>query len=192
MNVDRFNRGVLLVLGLLLLAAGAAGALAYTDALGWSMADRAVADNAVSRYVAANGRWLWPLVAAAALLVLVLAVRWLVSVLLATDRARTLAVRTDRPADEHTTLAGPALEAAVRDQIEGYRGVASARVRLTGKPRQPTMAIDVHTSTQAGELAELCQRIQQGVLADARRVLDRPDLPVRLDVDATGAGPRVA
>ncbi len=187
MNVDRFDRIALLVIGALLLAAGSAGLLAHTDALGWSLRDRVLADNPVSRYAADNGRWLWPVVVACAVVVLVLAVKWMLAVLLATDRLRTVALRPEPDAGEHTTLAGPALEEAVRDQIEGDRGVASAKVRLLGEPQKPIMAVGVRTSAP-GRLAALCDRIEHGALADARRVLGRPDLPVRVDLD-TGRRP---
>ncbi|MEV4410964.1 alkaline shock response membrane anchor protein AmaP [Catellatospora sp. NPDC049609] len=184
MNVDRFNRVALLVLGLLLLGAGTAGVLAHTDALGWSATGRPVAGDAVPRYLDANP-WVWPVAAVAALAVLLLALRWLLAVLLASDRLRTLTLRTDRQAGDHTTLAAAALAGAVRDQIERYRGVASAKVRLTGKPERPTMAVAVGTDPgpAQGDLGSLCERIERGALADARRALGRPDLPVRLDLD---------
>ncbi|BCJ76886.1 hypothetical protein CS0771_64300 [Catellatospora sp. IY07-71] len=190
MNLDRVNRAALLVVGLLLLAAGVTGALAYTDALQWALPGRALADNPVSRYAGANGRWFWPLVCLAALVVLLLALRWLAALLLTTDQVRTLELPGSAQAGEQTTVAGPALEAAVRDQIEGYRGVTSARVHLTGRPQQPVMKVDVDTS-ELGELPALCRRIEHGALADARRALGRPDLPIRLDLDARRAPTRV-
>ncbi|GAA1636318.1 alkaline shock response membrane anchor protein AmaP [Catellatospora bangladeshensis] len=189
MNVDRFNRAALLILGLLLLAAGAAGLAAYTDMFGWSMTDRAVADTA-DRYTGAGGRWLGPLAAVAALVVLLLALRWLAAVLLSTDRVRTLALGPDGRGGEHTQLAGSAMEGAVRHQLEGYRGVTSAKVRLVGKANEPKMAVEVNTC-ERGELAALCERIERGVLADARRALGRDDLPVRLDLDVDRSRARV-
>ncbi|GHJ47065.1 hypothetical protein Cs7R123_44070 [Catellatospora sp. TT07R-123] len=100
----------------------------------------------MSRYAADNGRWLWPVVVACAVVMLVLAVKWMLAVLLATDRLRAVALRTEPDTGEHTTLAAPALEEAVRDQIEAYRGVASAKVRLLGEPQKPIMAVGVRTS----------------------------------------------
>ena len=69
MHADRSNRVALLLLGLLLLAAGAAGVLAAAGTFGSATAGRALADNPVSRYVGDNGRWLWPVAALAAFLV---------------------------------------------------------------------------------------------------------------------------
>lgn len=189
MNVDRFNRIALFVVGVLLLGAGAAGLLAHTDALGWSATEQPVAGDFVNRYLA-NG-WVRPAVVVAALILLLLALRWLLAVLLSSDRLRTLVLRTDRQTDEHTTLAATALEGAVRDQIERYRGVSSAKVRLTGKPENPTMAVAVDTGTQ-GDIGALCERIEHGALADARHVLGQPNLPVRLDLDARRGQARVA
>ncbi|WP_155370144.1 alkaline shock response membrane anchor protein AmaP [Catellatospora vulcania] len=190
MNVDRFNRIALLVAGLLLLGAGTAGVLAHTDALGWSATEQPLVGDPVNRYLSAN-TWVRPAAVAAALILLLLAVRWLLAVLLSSDRLRTLVLRTDQQSDEHTTVAATALEGAVRDQIERYRGVTSAKVRLLGKPENPTMTVAVDTGDQ-GDIAALCERIEHGALADARQVLGRPNLPVRLDLDTRRRQARVA
>lgn len=191
MNVDRFNRVVLLLIGLLLLGAGAAGVLAHTDALGWSVTEQPVAGDPVRRYLEGNS-WVWPVAVVAALAVLALALRWLLAVLLSSDRLRTLVLRTDdRQADEHTTLAAAALTGAVRDQIERYRGVASAKVRLIGKPENPTMAVNVDTDIRS-DIGALCERIERGALADTRHALGQPNLPMHLDIDARRGQARVA
>ena len=75
MHADRSNRIALLLLGLLLIAAGAAGMLAATGVFGSATRDQSLADNPVSRYAGNNGSWLWPVAAVVALVVLALVVR---------------------------------------------------------------------------------------------------------------------
>ncbi|GIH03100.1 hypothetical protein Rhe02_11670 [Rhizocola hellebori] len=191
MHADRTNRILLLLLGLLLTAAGVAGLLAGSGAFGSALADRTLADSALSRYFGDNGRWLWPVAAAVAVIVLLLVLRWLFAVLFSTDRVRVLALHTDRATDR-TTLAAPAVARAVRGEIEGYHSVRAARVWLIGDPEEPRMAVTVDVDGDA-DLGALRDRIEHGALAHARHALDRPDLPIRLDLELTRQQPaRVA
>lgn len=188
MHADRFNRVALLVLGLLLLAGGAAGVLVATGVFGSATADRTIADNPVSRYAGDNGRWLWPVAAGVAIVVLALALRWLYAVLFSTDRVGGLALHTDGRAAERTTLAASAVAAAVRSEIESYRGVGRASVRVIGEPEQPQVAVTVYTDGNS-DLGALRDRIEYGALAHARQALDQPELPIRLDLELTGRQP---
>ncbi len=191
MHADRTNRIVLLLVGLLLTVTGVAGLLAGSGAFGSAVADRTLAENGLSRYVGDIGRWFWPVAAAVALIMLLLVVRWLFTVLFSTDRVRVLSLHTDRAADR-TTLAGPAVARAVRDEIEGYRSVQSAKVWFIGKQEEPRLAVDVDADGDA-DLGALRDRIEHGALAHARHALDRPDLPIRLDLELTRQQPtRVA
>jgi len=191
MHADRTNRIVLLLLGLLLTVAGVAGVLAGSGAFGSAVADRTLAGNGASRFVGDNGRWLWPVAAAVALIVALLVLRWLIAVLFSTDRVRVLPLHTDRATDR-TTLAAPAVADAVRGEIEGYHTVRSAKVWLIGSSEEPRLAVRVDTEADA-DLGALRDRIEHGALAHARHALDRPDLPIRLDLELTRQQPaRVA
>ena len=192
MHADRTNRIVLLLLGLLLIAVGVAGVLAAAGAFGSAAADRAIADNPVSRYVGDNGSWLWPVAAVVAVLVLALALRWLYIVLFSTDRVGALALRTDSRPAERTNLAASAVAAAVRGEIESYYGVRTAKVRVIGEAEQPRVVVSVGADGDT-DLATLRERIEHGALAHARQALDQPELPVRLELDLTRRQPaRVA
>lgn len=189
MHADRTNRIVLLLLGLLLTAAGAVGLLVGSGAFGSAVADRTLADNGVSRYVGDNGRWLWPIAAAVALIMLLLVLRWLIAVLFSTERVRSLSLDTDRASEpERTTLAAPAVADAVRGEIEGYYSVRSAKVWLIGTSAEPRLAVNVHADQDA-DLGALRDRIEHGALTHARHALDRPDLPIRLDLELTHQQP---
>ncbi|NUR52382.1 MAG: alkaline shock response membrane anchor protein AmaP [Hamadaea sp.] len=190
MHADRTNRTVLTIIGFLLLAAGVATATAAFGGFGDDRAARLLAANRVWTYAGDNGRWLWPAVGVLALIVLLLALRWLVAILFSTDRVRKLRLRADESRDR-VTLAAPAVGDAVQTEVQSYRGVRSAHARLVGEPDDPVLAIEVDTDLDA-DLAALRDRIEQDAVAHARQALDRPDLRVRLDLEAQRqAGVRV-
>jgi hypothetical protein len=180
MHADRINRTVLLIVGLLMAAAGLAVTLASSGTFGTAWAARVLTDNRVSTYAGGQGRWLWPVIGVVALVILLLALRWLVAILFGTDRIRDLGLRTgDR---DRVTLAGSAVGDAVSAEIATYRGVRAARAKLTGSDERPVLAIRVDTDLDA-DLAAVRDRIERDAVAHARQALDRPDLPVRLDLE---------
>lgn len=190
MHADRTNRTVLTILGFLLLATGLSLAVTAFGGLGDARAGRFLAANRVWSYAGDNGRWLWPVVAVVALIVLILAVRWLVAILFSTDRVKNLPLRTEGGRDR-VTLAAPAVSDAVEAEVETYRGVRSARARVIGRPERLELALQVDTELDA-DLAAIRDRIERDAVAHARRALDAPDLPVRLDLTVKHqAGARV-
>lgn len=180
MHADRANRAVLLLLGLLLLAAGVAGLLASLGVFGAAFAHRALFDNGFSRYVGANGTWLWPVTAVAAFLLGLLVLRWLAALLLSTDRAGPIRLPGDRRAGR-TVVEPAALVGAVVAEVEGYRGVESAKGRLVGSSADPRLVLLVAVAPD-GDLAAVRRRVEAEALAHARAALGRPDLPARLDL----------
>jgi uncharacterized protein YhaN len=180
MHADRTNRVVLLVIGLLMLAAGLATTLTSFGTFREAWAVRVLTANPVSTYAGDQGRWLWPVVGVVALVILILAVRWLIAILFGTDRIRDLRVRTG--SRDRVTLSASAVREAVCAEIESYRGVRAARARLVGSDEHPTLAIRVDTNLDA-DLAAVRDRIERDAIAHARQVLDQPELPVRLDLE---------
>lgn len=183
MHADRTNRALLGLLGLLLLAAGVAGLLAGTSAFGAGGSHRHLFDNAASRYVGAHSAWFWPAVALLATIAVLLAARWLLVILFTTDRLADLTLPGDRSAGR-TILAANAVTDALTQEIETYRGVRAARVRMVGHPSRPRLTVTVHVAHNA-DLATLRHRIESGALSRARQATDAPDLPIRLDFTIT-------
>ncbi|WP_034590610.1 alkaline shock response membrane anchor protein AmaP [Hamadaea tsunoensis] len=180
MHADRTSRVVLLLLGLLMVAAGLAATLASSGVYGNAWAARTLTGNPVGTYAGAQGRWLWPVVGVVALAILVLALRWLVAILFGTDRVRDLAFPTG--SRDRVVLAASAVSEAVAAEVEGYRGVRTARARLVGSDEHPELALRVETDIDA-DLAAVRERIEHDAVAHARQALDRPELPVRLDLE---------
>jgi len=193
MRADRVNRVLLAFIGLVLLGLGIAGLLAAGGVFGTTFQHRRLFDNPFSRYFSDNGSWLWPTIAAAAFVIMLLSLIWLLRILIGTDRAGDITVPTltHEASDTHvggrTRLRPGALTQALSQEIETYHGVSTARVRVLGDPLEPTLAIDVTTSRRA-DVAYLVQRIEREALTHARQALEKPHLPVRLDITVTDKG----
>ncbi len=190
MHADRTNRVLLLVLGLLLLIAGAAGLLLGSWSFGTHRVDERLLDNGVSRFIGEQGSWFWPVAAAVAIVVAVLCLRWMVVILFSTPRLANIRIPAGAGAGR-TRLAASALGGALSGEIETYRGVHAARTSVQGEPSVPRLAISVSTNEDA-DLAALTERIITQAVAHARQALEIPALPVRLDITMTRrAGQRV-
>jgi hypothetical protein len=183
MHADRTSRAVLALLGLLLVTAGTAGVLAGTDVFGRDVDRRHLLDNPVAAFIGDNTVWFWPVVALVAVILAVLALRWLIALLSPAPRAAGIVVGGDRSSGR-TVLRAGALGDALTTELETYRGVHAARVRVSGPPTDPALDITVRT-TEDADLARLLHRIETEALTHARHALDAPRLPVHLDLTGT-------
>ena len=183
MHADRTNRVVLALLGVLLFAGGTLGVLAGTEALGRDLDRRRLLDNPVARFIGDNSGWFWPAAALGAALLALLGLRWLVAVLSPAPRAGDIVIRSDRSAGR-TTLRPGALGDALATELQTYRGVHAARVRVSGTPTDPGLEVAVRT-TEDADLAQLRHRIETEALIHTRQALDAPQLPIRLDLTTT-------
>ncbi|CAN5268883.1 hypothetical protein BH24ACT10_BH24ACT10_13510 [soil metagenome] len=84
----------------------------------------------------------------------------------------------------HTDLVGAALADAVREEISSYRGVAGTSARLTGDGQDPHLQLRVQLDSRT-DVAKMRERPESSAIAHARQALDRPELPVRLDLVVT-------
>jgi hypothetical protein len=184
MHADRTNRLAILLLALLCIAAGAAGGVASIGAFGTAIRHRPLVANRVAAFIGSQGDWLWPAAAAAAAILVLLAMRWLVALLFSTDRSGDLPISVDGSSAGRTTLAAGALTEAVVEEVESYRGVDSARGRLLGDPTDPQLVVTA-TLEETADFAALRQRIETGALTHARSALGNPALPIQLDLTVT-------
>jgi hypothetical protein len=180
MHADRTNRVVLALLGTLLAAAGGAGVLAGTPLSGDVLPYRPLLDNPIGRFWGGHSAWAWPAAAALTVFAAIVALRWLVTIVLSTDRVGDIVVAKEGSAGS-TTLSAAALSDALDAEIGAYHGVRSARSRVVGGPTRPMLVVVVDTDRTA-DLAGLRERIEATALSHARQALDRAELPIRLDL----------
>jgi hypothetical protein len=183
MHADRTNRIMLLLLALLLIAVGVDAGAASIGAYGADTRHSLLMANPTGRFIGARGAWLWPVAAVAAVIIVLLALRWLLALLFSTDRTGDLPISQASSAGR-TTLAAGALTEAVAQEIESYRGVDSARARLIGDPADPELVVTV-TLEETTDLAAARQRIETGALAHARTAVGNPSMPAQLDLTVT-------
>jgi len=183
MHADRTNRTLLIVLALLMLGAGLAAGAASLGGFGTATKNSTLMDNPTGHYFGANGAWLWPVIALAALIIGLLALRWLIALLFSTDRSGDLMIKSSTGAGR-TTLVNRALTDAVVGEIEGYRGVDSAQARLIGEPDDPELVVRA-VLEETADLTALRQRIETGALAHARQALGNMSMPTQLDLTVT-------
>ncbi|CAN5333078.1 hypothetical protein BH20ACT8_BH20ACT8_16990 [soil metagenome] len=153
--MDTANRVLLLVLGLLLVAAAVLGLLVAAGVL--AVAEPGELAAAVAESVVADPWVFWPVVIGAGLLLLALGL-WLLMGELAPPRQRAARHLTlDRGAHGTTTVGVPGLERAVDADLSRVAGVAGSRTRLTAEGPVPALRIrldvdpdaDLHAVRQA-------------------------------------------
>lgn len=181
MHADRFNRFALTLFGLLLLAAGGGAMAASVGGFGAAYARLPLFGNKVSSYIGAHGDWAWWAAAGVALILALLALRWIAALLISTDRAGDLPLPGSK--DHGTTVMQPgALTGALTGEILTYHGVSAANCRIIGDPASPLIVLTV-TAAPAADLPALRQRVETQAIAHARQALANPGLPVQLDLD---------
>ncbi len=186
-RLDRFNRTIVSLIGLLLLAAGAYGLLRGAGVLGDRQAEDPLRTPGVADFVRDNDEWLWAALAILALLVTLAAAAWLKAQLSPSPALSELAVATGG-GPGRTQLATAAVNEAVTRDIEADPDVNSARVRVV--PAGNAIGLDVRaTVADHGDVHAVRRRIEREVLQRARGALGRPDLSatVRLRLGDPGA-----
>lgn len=186
-SADRLNRTLLILLGLLLLAGGVVSLVRSFGGFGTRYARDSMITRAEGRFVDRNGAWVWTVVAVVAVVIALLALRWLLAQL-RSDRVGHLDLEPDDRLGA-TTLQSSAITTAVCEEIESYRGVASAKARLLHSAEQPDLVLEVKLDERA-DIAATRTRIEQEAIAHARQSLDEPDLRAELLLKPAAAGPR--
>ncbi len=183
MHADRTNRVVLTVVGAIALLLGVGGLLAAAGVFGSSFQHRRLLDNRVSRYFSDHGEWLWPAIAAAVFVLLLLTLLWLLRLLFSNDRTGDIAITSaNEPATVgRTRLRTSALTQAVTHELSTYRGVTDARARVIGEAQAATLILEVSASRRT-KLPEVLHRIESEAVQHVRDALEEPDFPVQVNL----------
>lgn len=169
----RINRTGLTLLGAVLAAGGGAGLARGLGAFGDGRASSPVLTGEARRFAEDNG-WFWPAVAAAAVVLALLGLAWLLA------QARTgklpgLALEPDAEAGT-TRLSAKAIAGALEDEIGEYPGVRNVRARLIGSSKRPELRLNVAYG-QLADPAELRRRVQDEAVPRLRTALERDSVP---------------
>lgn len=184
-RTSRGNRIGLGIVGLIALAAGGYLLARSLGAFGAGPAQEPVYTDPVATWIHQHS-WIWIALAVVAVLIALLAVRWLL-VQLRTERLGRVDIAPARatagpelPAGS-SILPASALTTAIGREIEDYPGIRSVRAFLTGAPDQPALHLKVVIDADA-DVARVRQRIVGGAIANARIALDDPQLPAQLQL----------
>ncbi|WP_460861583.1 alkaline shock response membrane anchor protein AmaP [Nocardiopsis coralliicola] len=190
----RGNRWGLAVVGAVLFAGGAAASAAGAGLLGGSAAGAELGALAGT----APG-WLPWAAAAAAVLIALLALRW-IAAQGRTDTVGSVQLEPEGGADSgagpgtgRTTLTAGAAQEALEQAAAACPGVRRARARITESSRTPGLRVDVTLDDDA-DIAAVCGTLRTGPLNDLRTALERDRLRtvLRLTMAAPADQPRVA
>ena len=169
----RLNRTVLSLLGLLCLAAGGIVLLVGTGLLGDLLPVLADAPLLPPGLVLAG--WVPAAVAAVAIIIGLLALRWLI----AQTTRRPASSNWQLSPDTSTGTTHIDSDAAARplaDEIEDYPGVRSATARLTGPHQHPHLYLRVSADDHA-DISDLRRRIDDDAIPRLTQAMNLPALP---------------
>jgi hypothetical protein len=191
-RADRLNRVLLVLLGLLLLAAGVGGLLAGSGVLGDRYAQDRILPAETGSFVTDNAAWLWPAVCVVAIGLALLALQWLAQQL-RTDRVDDIDLTTDRQAGE-THVDAAAVTGALVDAVEASPGVDAASARSIVVRGRRRLLLHVRLADRT-DVAAARRALGEGPLTDLRRVLGddaAPEIVVELEPSTKGSGRVVA
>lgn len=180
----RGNRIGHVLLGLALLLFGAALLTRAAKLYGGS-AGTAIYPPAAQRYIHGHG-WIWPAVAAAAIVIGLVCLRWL---LLQSRRDRLRHIRLDshratEPGAGRTILPADAVSDFVGGELADQPGVRSVSAARSGRPDHPELWLRVSAAADT-DLPRLRDHLTGELLPSLRGALGQPDLPAYVRIHLT-------
>ncbi|WP_131741448.1 alkaline shock response membrane anchor protein AmaP [Actinomadura roseirufa] len=166
----RLNRTGLVLFGLLLALPGAAALARGLGAFGDGRASDTILDAQVRRWVDDHG-WFWPAVTAAAIVLALLGLLWLVAQV-RSRRLRDLTLEPEDAAEGSTHLSAKAVTDALEEEIGEYPGVQSVHGRLLGSSQRPRLRLNVAYDHRA-DLPDLRRRIEDDAVRHLCVALER-------------------
>lgn len=183
------NRFWLCVLGLIMIVAGALGVAIGAGWIAWiPVPVELPAPTAPILTDPGADQVVMMILIAAGLLIMLAGLAWLVRQLPRSGSVKPFRLHDD-PADGITTVDPAVIGEAVRGQLESFRGIAAAAVRLRGSVRHPELTIKITADEQA-DVAELVDRIRTQAVADLEQALDATvtRLAVQVEIDRVRGG----
>lgn len=181
----RGNRLGLIIVGVLLLAAGA-----FALGRGYGLIARLPGGeqvlSAAERRVASTTPWFWQAAAAVTVVILLLALRWL---LVQGRTGKVAALRLDGGRGGRTRMPSRAVTRAVEREAEDVPGVVHARAALVGSRSRPALRLDI-TADDRADWPRLRADVTGRVRDDLRACLELDELPTVVRIRMTTPGGR--
>jgi hypothetical protein len=185
-RIDRINRILLIVLGLIFLGAGVGGLLVAAGVFGQPAARTSLVTEGMRDYAHANDAWYWGAFAGGAFLLAALALIWLLAQS-GSSRVSSLQLETDRSRGA-TRLQSAALTNALEDDVTTYQGVNDATARILGSAHDPLLRLDVAVDESA-DIGAIRERLETQAIPRVRQAASVLDLPVWLRLEIATAAP---
>ncbi|CAL9426877.1 hypothetical protein SUDANB121_01985 [Nocardiopsis dassonvillei] len=182
----RGNRQGLLLVGVLLVAAGAAALAAGQGVFGSRLAGEVLLNDGVRGVLAAP--WVPYAVVAVAFAAAFLALRWLLVQGLNDTVGRLV---LDRDPRGRVEISESVARGALEQEVADYPGVRRARARLTESAEEPHLRLALTLDDDA-DVTGVWQRVRSEALANLRRSLELESVPavVRMSMTAPAKNPR--
>jgi hypothetical protein len=180
----RLNRTVLTLLGMLCLAAGAVVLLGGTGLLGSRLPVPAYAPLLPPG--PALPEWGAAVVAAVAIVIGLLALRWLIAQTIRRPASSSWQLSPDT-ATGTTRIDSDAAARPLADEIEDYPGVRSATARLTGPRGHPHLYLRVSADDRV-DISDLRRRIDEHAIPRLTHALNLPALRADMLLRLVAAG----
>ena len=181
-HAARGNRTGLGLLGLGLLLAGAALATVSLGLFGHDNAAQPIYPPQAQRYIHQHS-WIWSVVAAAAIIIGLLCLRWLF-VQPRRDTLRRVRIdsdRTNEPGAGRTLVLSAAVANIAEEELAPQSGVRRVSAALSGSPDQPEIWITL-VADPVANLAHLRDHLSEKSLPAIRSALGQPQLTAYLSI----------
>jgi hypothetical protein len=182
-GIDRLNRILVGLLGLIALAGGVIILLLSVRVFGDSRADQPILLGDTRHFTDRNAGWFWTAVGIGAGVLALLALWWLIAQA-RTQRLASLNLEPNRRVG-HTKLSAGALTDAVADEVDRIRGVSRASARMMGSPGDPLLRVDVKLADEA-DLGYVRSRIEEETVPHARQAVSMNGMPVWVRLAVSG------
>jgi hypothetical protein len=169
----RLNRCLLAIIGVTLVTGGG---LAMATSLGWLPVDPA---TTLAPGTDLPPTWALYAIAATAVLLALLCLRWLAAQLTRKPKTHTWRIEDD-PQHGYTELAARIATTPFTADVTTYPGIHTAHADLTGPQHSPTLAVIVTTEHDA-DLADIRHRLDTHGLPRLRNALELAFLPMALE-----------
>lgn len=188
-RIDGVNRVVLLLLGMILVGAGAYGLSRGWGVFGDAQAQDPLLGETLVGFVRRNAEWFWPAAALVALVAAYGCYRWLRAQIPLPQRAGSIDLSTERSRGFTRVRAGGAANGLAAD-IERHPGVSSAKARIVSDEPVPEVEMRVDLFERA-DLIAVRDHVEQTALPRFRKSLGSQELSARTLFRAAQSAGRV-